>query len=114
MCREILVAHEKSSLILLLARLIDFNPLTTARSNILACPFLAINRQPLELESCSNPPWIQQVFELTSKKTFFVLGLRFSGGNVTSTGILCYFGIFAWPWALSQWAIFWTQSLVEN
>jgi len=22
--------------------------------------------------------------------------------------------MFAWPWALSQWAIFWTQSLVEN
>jgi len=37
------------------------NPLT-ARANILARPFLAINRQPLKLESCSNPRWIQQVF----------------------------------------------------
>jgi len=27
----------------------------------LAGPFLAINRQPLELESCSNPLQIQQV-----------------------------------------------------
>jgi len=33
-------------------------PLTTA----IGRPFLAINRQPLELESCSNPLQIQQVF----------------------------------------------------
>jgi len=38
------------------------NPLTTAQAHILARTFLAINRQPLELESCSNPPRIQQVF----------------------------------------------------
>jgi len=31
------------------------NPLTTARANILARPFLAINRQPLELENPSFP-----------------------------------------------------------
>jgi len=36
--------------------------LTTARANILAGTFLAITRQPLELESCSNPLRIQQVF----------------------------------------------------
>jgi len=37
-------------------------PLTTERANLLARPFLAINRQPLELESYSNPLRIQQVF----------------------------------------------------
>jgi len=37
-----------------------FNPLTTACANVLACPFLAINRQPLQ--SCSNPLRIQQDF----------------------------------------------------
>jgi len=31
------------------------NPSITAGGNILARPILAINRQPLELESCSNP-----------------------------------------------------------
>ena len=36
--------------------------LTTARANKLARNFLAINRQLLELESCSNPLRIQQVF----------------------------------------------------
>jgi len=70
------------------------NPLTTVRANILAPPFLAINRQPLELESCSNPLQIQQVWESKSKKNFFfVLGLRFSGGNVTSRGVFALF----WP-----------------
>jgi len=28
--------------------------------------------------------------------------------------LLLLLAIFAWPWAQSQWAIFWTQSLVEN
>jgi len=34
---------------------VNSNPLTTAPSNILADTFLAINRQPLELESCTKP-----------------------------------------------------------
>jgi len=38
------------------------NPLTTAWANKLARNFLAINRQLLELESCSIPLRIQQVF----------------------------------------------------
>jgi len=41
---------------------IRYTPLTTARANKLASNFLAINRQLLELGSCSNPLWIQQVF----------------------------------------------------
>jgi len=63
------------------------HPLTTARTNILARPFLGINRQALWLESCPNPLRIQQVLESKSKKSFFVLGLSFSGGNVTSRGV---------------------------
>jgi len=39
-----------------------FNFLTTARANILARNFLAMYRQPLELESCSNPLRLQHVF----------------------------------------------------
>ena len=46
-----------------LEKLQDFNPLTTTRANILAPPFLALNCQLLELESCSNPLRIQQVLE---------------------------------------------------
>ena len=40
----------------------DINRLLSPQANKLARPFLAINRQPLELESCSNPLRIQQVF----------------------------------------------------
>jgi len=36
-------------------------PLTTAKANKLAPGFLVITRQPLLLEKCSNPLWIQQV-----------------------------------------------------
>jgi len=42
--------------------LLAINPLMTAWANELARPFLVINRQPLELESCSNTLRIQQVF----------------------------------------------------
>ena len=44
------------------------NPLKTARANILAPPFLAMNRQLLELESCSNALQIQQILESKLKK----------------------------------------------
>jgi len=44
--------------------------LTTARANIFTRRILAINHQPLELESCSNPPRIQQVLESKSKKNY--------------------------------------------
>jgi len=42
----------------------------------------------------------------------FVLGLNFLGGTSQVGVLLCYFGHLCL--ALSQWAIFWTQSLVEN
>jgi len=45
-----------------LASIRKVNPLMTAQANKLARNFLAINRQMLELESCSNPLGIQQVF----------------------------------------------------
>ena len=77
-------------------------------------PFLAINRQPLELESCSNPLRIQHVFSLTSKKTFFILGLRFSGGTSQVGVFLCYFGHLCLALGTVPMGHFWTQSLVEN
>jgi len=65
-----------------------FNPLTA----VIGQPFLAKNRQSLELESCSNPPRIKQVFQLRSKKTFFIFGLAFSGGDVTMRACFQIFG----------------------
>jgi len=41
-----------------------------------------ITRQAIELESCSNPLRIQQVFWFKLKKMLLVLGLGFSMGNV--------------------------------
>jgi len=36
-------------------------------------------------------------------------------GERHKQGCFCViFAIFAWAWVLSQWAIFWTQSLDEN
>ena len=55
--------------------------LTTAHTNILAPPFLAINRQPLELESCLNPLRIQQVLESKSTKNFFRFGFEVFWGE---------------------------------
>ena len=69
-------------------------PLTTSSANILAGTFLAINGQLQKLESCLNPVHIQQVFWLTlKKKTFFVIGLVFAGGNFTSGSVFAFF----WP-----------------
>jgi len=48
-------------------------PLTTTLGNLLPRPFLAINCQPLELESCWNTLRIQQVFLLTWNSTFIIL-----------------------------------------
>jgi len=53
--------------------------------------FLAINRQSLELESCSIPLRIQHIFQLRSKKDLFALDLGFSGCDVTSV-FLRFFG----------------------
>jgi len=50
-----------------------------------------MNRQPLELESYSNPLRIQQVFQLRPKKKFFTLDLWFSGGDITSVGVFAFF-----------------------
>ena len=54
---------------------------------------LPLNRQPLELESCSNPLRIQQALKSKSKKKSFVLGLSFFRGNVASRGVFALF----WP-----------------
>jgi len=46
------------------------NPLTPAQATIVAGTLLAIIRQLLQLERCSNPPRIQQVFYIRVKKNF--------------------------------------------
>jgi len=66
---------------------------------------LSVRRAPLFLQSFAI---------LQSKKKFFVLGLSFSGLNVTSRGVFALF----WPFCPVLGAVpmghFWTQSLVEN
>jgi len=49
------------------------------------------------------------------EKNFFRFGFELFWGERHKWG--CFWVIlviFAWPWAPSQWAIFWTQSLVED
>jgi len=59
-----------------------------ALATTVAGTFLAINCQPLELESCSNYLLIWQVFCVVSKR-FFDLGLGFSVGDVTMRACFC-------------------------
>jgi len=66
-------------------------PLTTARDNKLAQDFLIITRQPLQLESCSNPLRMRQIFLVLLKKRFFDLGEGFAWERLAKWGC---FGIF--------------------
>ena len=66
-------------------------PLSPECATVFANLCNSITRQPIELESCSNPLRIQQVFWLSSKKKFFVLDLGFSGGKVESWGVYAFF-----------------------
>jgi len=72
------------------------NPLTTEQSHIFARILLATTRQKIELESYPKHPWIQQVFGTKSKKTLFVFGGEFSGGDVTIRACFRSFG-HLWP-----------------
>jgi len=53
-----------------------FNSLSPVCATFFAKPCNAATRQPIKLESCSNPLQIQQVFlvEIKKKNSFFVLG----------------------------------------
>jgi len=55
--------------------------LRTARTTVLAYLCNTITHQPIELGSCSNPLWIQQVFYFKIEKKTFVLGVGFSLGD---------------------------------
>jgi len=79
-------------------------PLTTARANKLALGFLVITRHPLQLESCSNPLRMRQVFLVLLKKTFFDLGEGFAWERLAKWGGLCFLTKFDGPWTLIQWA----------
>ena len=67
------------------------NTLTTARANILACSFLAINRQPLKLFKPSTDS--ASLLVDSEKKRFSCWVWRFLGGNVTSRSVFVLF----WP-----------------
>jgi len=67
------------------------HPLSPECATVFANLCNSITRQPIELESSSNPLRIQQVFWLSSKKKIFVLDLGFSWGKVESGGYLCVF-----------------------
>ena len=59
----------------------------------MAGTLLAITRQLLELEKCSNHVRIRETFSFDLKK-ISVLGMRFSWGNVTSRGVFRFYGQF--------------------
>jgi len=65
----------------------------------------AVIRQPIELESCSNLYRFSKSLTAGEKK-FFHLDFGFSEGDVTMRACFCIFGEFTWPWAPTQWAIF--------
>jgi len=50
-----------------------------------------MTHQLIELESCSNPLRIPQVFYCRLKKTFFVLGLGFSVGDIIMRHVFATF-----------------------
>ena len=71
-------------------------PLRPAQTTIVAGTFLAITRQPLKLESCSNPLRIQQVFWLKSKKKHFSFSVGGSLGGPPQVEVFQNFG-HLWP-----------------
>ena len=58
-----------------------FNPFSPAKTTFHAELCNPITRQAIELESCSNPLWIQQVLYLKSQKKFIRFWCEFSGGE---------------------------------
>jgi len=52
----------------------------------------SITRQPIELERCSNPVRIRQVFSLDLKNIYFVLGFGFSVRDVTRGACFRFLG----------------------
>ena len=79
--------------------LTELNSLTTARANKLPCPFLAINRQPLELELFKPSTDSASLLVDIEKKNFcFWFGVCW--GERHKWGRFCIFlATFTWPWA---------------
>jgi len=68
-----------------------------SRATVVSGTFLAVNRQLLELESCSNHLQIWQVLWLKSKKNCFSFSVGASlGMTLTIGGVLETFGQ-PWP-----------------
>ena len=92
-----------------------FNLLTITRANKLAHNFLAMNRQPLELESCSNPLRIQQVFQSKSKTKFFsILVWGSLGGPPQVEVFLLFQPPLAGPGPQPIGPFFWLKILLET
>jgi len=68
--------------------------------------------QPIELESCSNPLRIQQVFN-SLLKIFFVLSFGFSEGDVTMRACFCIFVGLLGHWRQLNEPYFWPKFLLE-
>jgi len=72
-----------------------------------------VTRQAIELENCLNPLRFSKSCFRIETKQFFVLGLSFSGGHVTSRGVF----VLIWPSSSGLGAVpmghFWMQTLVE-
>jgi len=45
-----------------------------------------ITHQAIELESCSNPLRIQQVFVVVTRVPLYFLNIKFNGSNLASSG----------------------------
>ena len=67
------------------------NPLTPSPATIMAGTFLAITRQPIELERCSNPPRIREVFLFRLNKKF-VFGFSVLWAKHHKWGVCVFFG----------------------
>jgi len=81
---------------------------------VVAGTLLAITRQLLQLERCSNPPDSASLL-VPSQKKFSVLGLEFSWGNVTSGDVLAFlWPILTGPGRPSNGPTFWPKYFLET
>jgi len=81
-----------------------FNPSRTAKPQewLWICPVITL--RPIELESCSNPLRIRQVF-LFWLKNFFYLDLFFCGDVTTEACFRTFVTEVTWAWVPTQRAI---------
>jgi len=89
------------------------NPLTTTRATIVAHAFYVITRQPLQLESCSNPPQMQQVFLVLLKKNMD-LGEGFAWQRLANGGVFVFLTNFDGSWTPTHKPKYWLKLFLET